>query len=97
MSEIEGGGGGSVEGGGSGEVSSSSEVSETSAAETGGESSEATQEAATEEAVNLAVLMKILTLLNLQKIAPRSMMSLILIPRENQMTAKRLVFLRVTM
>ena len=50
MSEIEGGGGGSVEGGGSGEVSSSSEVSETSAAETGGESSEATQEAATEEA-----------------------------------------------
>ncbi len=51
MSEIEGGGGGSVEsGGGSGEVSSSSEVSETSAAETGGESSEATQEATTEEA-----------------------------------------------
>ena len=38
MSEIEGGGGGSVEGGGSGEVSSSSEVSETSAAETGRES-----------------------------------------------------------
>ena len=51
MSEIEGGGGGSVEsGGGSGEVSSSSEVSETSVAETGGESSEATQEATTEEA-----------------------------------------------
>lgn len=50
MSEIEGGGGGSVESGGSGEVSSSSEVSETSAAETGGESSEATQEATTEEA-----------------------------------------------
>lgn len=49
MSEIEGGGGGSVESGG-GEVSSSSEVSETSAAETGGESSEATQEATTEEA-----------------------------------------------
>ena len=49
MSEIEGGGGGSVESGG-GEVSSSSEVSETSTAETGGESSEATQEAATEEA-----------------------------------------------
>ena len=46
MSEIEGGGG-SVEGGGSGEVSSSSEVNETSAAETGGESSEATQEATT--------------------------------------------------
>ena len=41
MSEIEGGGGG--------EVSSSSEVSETSVAETGGESSEATQEATTEE------------------------------------------------
>ena len=50
MSEIEGGGGGSVESGGSGEVSSSSEVSETSTAETGGESSEATQEATTEEA-----------------------------------------------
>ena len=51
MSEIEGGGGGSVEsGGGSGEVSSSSDVSETSVAETGGESSEATQEATTEEA-----------------------------------------------
>ena len=51
MSEIEGSGGGSVEsGGGSGEVSSSSEVSETSAAETGGESSEAMQEATTEEA-----------------------------------------------
>ena len=50
MSEIEGGCGGSVESGGSGEVSSSSEVSETSAAETGGESSEATQEATTEEA-----------------------------------------------
>ena len=51
MSEIEGGGGSSVEsGGGSGEVSSSSEVSETSVAETGGESSEATQEATTEEA-----------------------------------------------
>ena len=50
MSEIEGGGGGSVESGGNGEVSSSSEVSETSAVETGGESSEATQEAATEEA-----------------------------------------------
>lgn len=49
MSEIEGGGGGSVESGG-GEVSSCSEVSETSTAETGGESSEATQEAATEEA-----------------------------------------------
>ena len=49
MSEI-GGGGGSVESSGSGEVSSSSEVSETSSAETGGESSEATQEATTEEA-----------------------------------------------
>ena len=48
MSGIEGGG--SVESGGSGEVSSSSEVNETSAAETGGESSEATQEATTEEA-----------------------------------------------
>ena len=45
--------------------------------------------------VNLAVLMKILTLLNLPKIVPRNMMSLI--PRENRMTAKRLVFLRVTM
>lgn len=94
MSEIEGGGG-SVEGGGSGEVSSSSEVNETSAAETGGESSEATQEATTEEAGESGGLMKIPTLLNLQKIVPKTLMNQNTM--KSQTIAKKLVFLRVTM